>query len=290
MIKSRCLVCGGGDIVFYGGAGRDYPLAKCQNCSLVFASLTPASIEKIYSQKYYVGLGVKGGYYNYFEESVVNKLTFKHRLNKILSSFKSKKISLLDIGCGLGDFLEVARTLLVSRYIGTEISPFALSNCRKKGLEIYPVSSSFSEKFDVVTVQDVVEHFADPLGELKKTYKLLKRGGLLFLTTPNIESISAKVFESHWYHYKSPEHLFYFSPKTIKLLLEKAGFENVVVKPTLSWVSIRYLVERLTFYFPKFDGLINRLSDNAICKIAFPIYTGEIEVWARKKDSSIMKS
>lgn len=292
MSGDKCPLCGLKRVVRYEGAGESYLLVRCRNCTLVFDIKVPDDTKRVYSEKYYIGTGLKGGYHNYFEESVVNKLTFRHRLARIIASVGSKHISLLDVGCGLGDFLEVARSLLVTRCVGIEISDFALLNCGKKGLEVYSTLGGLTEKFDVVTIQDAVEHVRDPVRELRRINRLLKLNGLLFLTTPNINSLSAKVFGRYWYHYKKPEHLFYFDPVTIRILLEKAGFENIEIKPTLSWVSIKYLLGRMTFYFPrnklvyfpKLKGLLEAVSDNVLCKIAFPIYTGEIEVWATKKE------
>ncbi|MCL5073275.1 MAG: class I SAM-dependent methyltransferase, partial [Actinobacteria bacterium] len=261
----------------------DYQLAKCSNCKLLFdqKSYSINSYLSIYNKNYFTDTHIKGGYYNYYEDSVVNKLTFKHRLKNIKSFIKQKKPSLLDIGCACGDFLKVSQEFNLGNVIGVDVSNYAINECLKKGLNVKRVKSSknISQlykkiKFDIVTLQDVIEHYQNPATELKQIAKLIKPQGLLFITTPNATSLSQRLLRGYWYHYKKGEHIYYFNTNNIVKFLAKVGFKVIKVQNTPSWVSIRYLVNRLTYYIP-FLKLISKskLTNNSFFKIPFPIYT-----------------
>lgn len=281
----KCSVCGNQSFSDYKRGG--YPLKVCNSCTYVFDMQPFLNLKKLYSESYYKNQNIKGGYFNYFEESIVNKLTFKYRLKKIEQFIPTKRGRLLDVGCALGDFLEVAKQLRWEDSCGIDVSDYALEQARAKGLKVYKIGTGSPKlkksSFDVITLQDVVEHYIDPRAEMELVYKLLKPGGLLFLTTPNVSSLTAKFLERNWYHYKRNEHLSYFSPKTIRLFLEKIGFREIIVRPTPSWVSVRYLLQRIHYYFPKISiQSIDRLTSMAIFQIAFPMYVGEMEIWAKK--------
>lgn len=287
----NCLVCKGKKFIPYLKAGKNYQLQMCTNCNLVFDPNPLAFNEKLYSKYYYESTEVKGGYFNYFEESIINKLTFKDRLVRIDKKIGNKNAKLLDLGTALGDFLEVARSLLWKNIFGTDISDFAVKICREKGLNVYKDGEGGNSKeilqnnsFKVITLHDVIEHFADPESELKKIRELLQPKGLLFITTPDINSLSVNILGKYWYHYKKGEHLYYFNKNNIKILLERLNFEDIIVKPTVSWVTIKYLINRLSYYLPKkWTHIINFFKSSALFQIAFPIYTGEMEIWAYKK-------
>lgn len=285
---NRCLICNNSSLAIYKKAGQDYLMKQCLKCKIVFDLNASCRANKLYSESYFTSKITKGGYFNYIEESAVNKLTFNHRL-KTIEERLGRKGQLLDIGCALGDFLEVSRDKLWRNSYGTEISDYAIKQCHKKGLKVYKLNLQKKQRIfpknslDVVTMQDVVEHLKNPKQELREVYNLLKPGGLLFITTPNLNSLSQKLMGRYWYHYKKGEHLIYFNSDNIALLLKKSGFKNIQVKPTLSWVTIQYIIHRLSYYFPRLSSeILEKLSNNLLFKISFPINTGEIEVWARK--------
>jgi 2-polyprenyl-3-methyl-5-hydroxy-6-metoxy-1,4-benzoquinol methylase len=80
-----------------------------------------------------------------------------------------------------------------------------------------------SDRFDVVTMWDVLEHVADPQGMLETAWALLRPGGALFVHTPNIDALERRVFGG-WYHSFKPEHLVYFGPQGLVEVAHAAGF------------------------------------------------------------------
>lgn len=291
MLINNCIICHQSKFKKHSSSGKKYVLKECCSCGLVFDASPPEKISNIYSKNYFMSQKIKGGYFNYFYESVINKLTFKYRLDKLSKLKQPSKSKLLDIGCALGDFLEVAKILQWKKALGVDVSQFAIDICKEKGLDVYKLNTPANllkklgaDSFDVITMQDVLEHLTQPSVYLSYIHTLLKSGGILFLTTPDIDSISRKLMRKHWYHYKQKEHIYYFNKKSIKKLLLSAGFIDVNIKPSLSWVTLQYIINRMKYYSKNIfsNPLINFLSNLPLCKIAFPIYTGEIEITAIK--------
>jgi SAM-dependent methyltransferase len=139
----------------------------------------------------------------------------------------------MEIGCGEGFFLEQAKKRNWEVY-GTELSPNAIEICSKKQLNVKSSIEDFrfekSEMFDVVLSIEVIEHLPFPLKEAASYQQLLRKGGALYMTTPNFNSISRRVLGEKWSIILYPEHLIYYTPLTITRLLEKFGFKKVSIR------------------------------------------------------------
>ena len=90
--------------------------------------------------------------------------------------------------------------------------------------------------FDVITMYHVLEHLYDPREALSKAYQLLRSEGLLVVAVPNFDSLQARLFRQRWYHLDAPRHLYHFTPRTLKMLLHKAGFKVLETR----WFSIEH--------------------------------------------------
>jgi 2-polyprenyl-3-methyl-5-hydroxy-6-metoxy-1,4-benzoquinol methylase len=87
--------------------------------------------------------------------------------------------------------------------------------------------------FDVVTMWQALEHVHRPLTALRSTYELLVPGGKLVLAVPNFDSFSCGWFGEHWFGLDLPRHLTHFTPKTLREMLQVAGFR---VESIRGWV------------------------------------------------------
>jgi len=117
-------------------------------------------------------------------------------------------------------------------------------------------------KFDVVTMFDVVEHVEDPIAFLATARRMLAPGGVVVFETQNVASWFAKLLGKllgvRWQHYKFQEHLYHFDPRTVRVLLGKAGLELVEWSPRRGGkhVSLRFLVERAGRVHPLLSKLL----------------------------------
>lgn len=267
-------------------AMKGYRLARCLDCGMVWDMFPPENLELVYSKNYFVNENPKGGYANYFEGMNINKRTFYERIKRINNKV-AKKDKMLDVGSALGDSLTEAKKLGWKNVYGVELSQYAASESRNRGLNIKTgdlKSAKFpSNYFDVITLQDVIEHVQKPTVEMAEIYRVLKPGGFVFLVTPDMSGIWAKLLGSLWYHYKPGEHIMYFSQKSLARVLVGAGFKNIETRKTYHVMSLEYIFNRLRYYAPGFFEFLIRLTkNNSISKMSFRIYSGEIEGWGQK--------
>lgn len=267
-------------------AMNGYSLAKCLSCQMVWDPFPPENLESVYNESYFVNDNPKGGYANYFEGMNINKRTFYERVKRISDKVKSKD-KMLDVGSALGDSLVEARKLGWKNLYGVELSKYAASKAKKRGLNIKSgtlISAKYpSNFFDAVTLQDVVEHMTDPIKDSKEIRRVLKPDGFVFMVTPDVGGLWQKSLGSLWYHYKPGEHIMYFSQKTLQDLLKKSGFRNIKTRRTYHVMSVEYIFSRLKYYAPYvFDVLLAVTKNNFIGKISFRVYSGEIEGWGQK--------
>jgi len=136
--------------------------------------------------------------------------------------------SLLDIGCGDGTLLEIARSTGIES-VGTEISESLVELVRTHlgeqailsvNLEDLPESS-----FDVVTMINVIEHVDNPAEFLKTTARLLKIDGILLVHTINIGGLPARLSGARWYQIEPFSHFYYFTEQTLQQLMQRSGLE-----------------------------------------------------------------
>lgn len=134
--------------------------------------------------------------------------------------------SLLDIGCGNGQFLAQMKELGWNVF-GIEPDSKAARIAREHfGLEIFQGTLEKAKfpanSFDVITMDNVIEHVPDPINLLTECRRILKSGGKLVVITPNIHSLGRRLFSKEWLHFDPPRHLFLFSPKSMSICIDRA--------------------------------------------------------------------
>jgi SAM-dependent methyltransferase len=154
----------------------------------------------------------------------------------------------LDVGCGTGTFLDVARRAGWEVY-GLELSAYAAEQARRRGLNVTGASADDMRlevsAYDCVTLWDTLEHVRDPVGVLRTAGRALRRGGVLALSTGDITSLCARLMGARWHLFNLPEHLFFFSPPALTRLLARAGCQRVQITHEVNWLPVAYLLERL---------------------------------------------
>ena len=139
------------------------------------------------------------------------------------------KGSLLDIGCGSGDFLaKFQEQSIIKKGVEFNKSLVELAGQKIGRQNVYFTKiESFrtSEKFEVVTLWHTLEHLTKPDIILNKLNSVLRKNGKLVIEVPNGQSFARKVFGKNWQLLMPEQHLYFFSEKSLKKLLRKNGFK-----------------------------------------------------------------
>ncbi len=248
-MMNSCIVCKSSKVTpLYETRDRmfNFPgkffLKKCNACSLTFLDPQPSEpkIKKYYPSKAYYAYNKsnKKGFFEILREYLIKNYYSPTFLSKIITLLvknvpampsNPKRGKILDLGCGTGDTLVLLKKLGWDTY-GIDMDKNAISTGKKRGLNnlklgTYKSLDEYPDNFfDAIRLYHVIEHLDDPSLSLSLIRKKLRKGGELIMGTPNMESLVSKVFKSYWYNLDSPRHLFIFSPRTLKKLVEKNGF------------------------------------------------------------------
>jgi 2-polyprenyl-3-methyl-5-hydroxy-6-metoxy-1,4-benzoquinol methylase len=199
---------------------NEYPIVACPGCSLLFVNKIVTMDEL--AAHYATVIDPS------YEEDNVECLNYYHdRLRKLIEAHHPKAGRILDIGCSGGWFLDAMPGWECH---GNEISESNAALARERhgdrifagSFDEYPMRDEY---FDVITLQDVFDHMRDPIETLRKCRAMLKPHGLLVIKVHNISCLYAKLSGKRFYAVVPPSHLFYYNKRTLKLALEKTGFQ-----------------------------------------------------------------
>jgi len=203
-------------------------ISECQGCHLRWVEITPSRdhVMDTYGDNYFNGGGA--GYSNYFNEAGI--ITAHGRqYGKILNKFM-RPGKLLDVGAAAGFILQG-----LNEYgwdgIGLEPNASMADHGNKKmgvNIKVGALEHFTSdEKFDLVTMIQVVPHFYELKRALQAAADLTKTSGYWLIETWNKDSLIARLMGKNWHEYSPPSVLHFFSPKTLRLLVSQFGFEEV---------------------------------------------------------------
>lgn len=162
--------------------------------------------------------------YNWVRSHSMRK---KEKMIKALAGQKT----LLDVGCGVGTFLEYCRTKNWE-VTGTEPSAQARSIAAQNGAEIKENLSQIQKaSFSIITMWHVLEHVPNLTETINQLDELLAKDGRLVVAVPNFESWDAKHYREFWAAYDVPRHLWHFSKKGIEKIFGHFDFEIEQIHP-----------------------------------------------------------
>lgn len=202
----------------------------------------------------------------------------KDRL-KTLKAYMKPKSSLLDVGCGKGQFINLAKRKgydVVAMDKSKTISKFIKRNFN---IPTYTELKSIRRKFDTITSFDVIEHTVQPSLFVQEINGKLLKGGILMITTPNARGISGRILRNKWWVFGPESHFNLFTIESLKILLKENGF-----------IILRIKSDTLTQWLPTHDKLWKKIVNKVVYILLEP-FTGivyaqglgdNIEIIARK--------
>lgn len=254
MMESQCPVCK--SEVTYLFEKNTYRILKCLNCGLGFINPLPTikEIEALYNTRNYYYKSLQRGYTDYSALEEVLKKMYKNFIRDIQQwyNFDMRDKYILDVGCAYGFFLDVARDSGAFEIWGTDITRESERVVSHKGytflrgaFELLQLPENY---FDLVFMGDVFEHFLDPFAVVKKLSAIVKPNGIVILTTVDFDSLFSKLAGKKWRLLVPPEHIYYWTKKSISLLFSKYNFEGVC-KDYMLYITKTYLIERFKLQF-----------------------------------------
>jgi SAM-dependent methyltransferase len=181
---------------------------------------------------------------------------------------------LMDLGCGLGYFLDGVVKDKTFDTLGVDISQEAIDYVKNRfGYDVLDegkLDTIEPHSFDAITQWHVLEHVHLLNERMQQLKKILKPNGTLFIAVPNSNSWDAKHYKEFWDGYDVPRHLYHFNQKSFGLLMEKHGFKVLETKPMLfdaPYISMRSEVHKgnsLSFLRGAVSGAVS--TANAIVK------------------------
>ncbi|GAA4891559.1 class I SAM-dependent methyltransferase [Flaviramulus aquimarinus] len=180
---------------------------------------------------------------NLFEKvyHIVRTISLKKKLS-LINAFASNDKNLLDIGCGTGDFLQIAQK---NNWTVSGIEPneqarrIANRKTNNSIFEIEQLLKFKSNSFDIITLWHVLEHLPNLEDHMAVFKKLLKPKGTLIIAVPNYKSYDAKHYKQFWAAYDVPRHLWHFNKMSISKLMDKQSLEVIKVMPM--WFDAFYV-------------------------------------------------
>jgi 2-polyprenyl-3-methyl-5-hydroxy-6-metoxy-1,4-benzoquinol methylase len=218
-----CPLCGSTSLLPLEAYRENY-LVRCGRCHFVFCRRKPSAEEL---QDHYLG---------YPRASSISPITLK-RYEELLDTLEKYRSTnkLIDVGCGDGYFLEAARKRNWDVY-GTEFTEEAVGICERKGIQMSlgPLNPAHYEKesFDVITSFEVIEHINQPQREVGAFFSILRKGGIVYVTTPNFNSISRNIIGKNWSIIEYPEHLSYYTRPTLRRVFVENQFQLLAMTTT----------------------------------------------------------
>jgi methionine biosynthesis protein MetW len=254
----RCPICGAEGntpkLLLYDdryGYPGEFDLFECKNCSHKF-------LNGEFSEEQIIDL-----YTNYYPRSSVDLENYRpYREVKGFSAWLDggesaayrwvpENVRVLDIGCGFGESLGYFESRGCEAF-GVEADENVLRVANKFGFKvhvgIFDGKRYKKDFFDYVTLQQVIEHMANPVAILQQISTVLKPGGKVIISTPNAFGWGAAFFGKRWINWHVPYHLNYFSTASIRLAAEKAGLSLIESKTITNSAWLKFQWAHLLLY------------------------------------------
>ncbi len=227
---TRCLICDGADTACELNVrdyitGQIFALQRCPACGFMFTWPQPGNLDGFYPRSYRA-----------YGPAILALFRVVHR-RRVRSWTRARGAvgRALEIGCGHGWMLAalreagwqtvgLERTVESGRHARTTLG----LDVRIGELDVFGAG----EQFDLIIMNQVLEHLADPMPRLRACAKLLKPGGWLIIGVPNLDSWQFHFVRQHWVHLDVPRHLGHFTRAALRAALKRAGLRMTEIRTT----------------------------------------------------------
>ncbi len=215
-----------------------YSILDCNHCGHRFADVEiPADhTDKIYSDGYFTGGGA--GYPDYLREGRIVRDHGRWYAKKLAGYMQPGQM--LDVGAAAGFILQ---GFVDNGWQGRGIEPnAAMAQYARESLGMQVQVGALelfatSERCDLVSMIQVVAHFANIRAALGVAAEVTKPLGFWLIETWNKNSIAARAFGKNWHEYSPPSVLHWFSPKTLSALATQYGFREIARGRPSKWIN-----------------------------------------------------
>jgi len=202
---------------------------------------------------------------------------------KLIQSFHTSELNLLDIGCGTGDFIKAAENVkwhvsgIEPNDLARKLAQDKIQTPTQVVADLHEISDT-KNQFDVISLWHVLEHVSN-LDEYIKTIKsVLKQNGVLLIAVPNFKSYDALQYKEFWAAYDVPRHLWHFSQKSINSIFKKHQMEVIKTLPMkfdsyyVSLLSEKYKTGKSNFFTAFKNGFISNWNAKKTAEYSSLIY------------------
>jgi 2-polyprenyl-3-methyl-5-hydroxy-6-metoxy-1,4-benzoquinol methylase len=235
----KCPLCKSGNILNHqlvkdhAVSKKEFTLCRCGDCELLFTNPRPTEEEigPYYDFKEYYSHEDQVRSFTQWLYQKIRKSSIQRKVGLIESLVKNG--SLLDYGCGTGEFLQEAKK---QHWSVRGIEPSEKARAQALGKLPTEVLTTLNElpeddTYDVITLFHVLEHIHSLRKTIKKLVNYLKSNSYVVIAVPNPESADAIHYGSDWAGYDVPRHLYHFSQKSMATFQDQFGLELVRIEP-----------------------------------------------------------
>ncbi len=247
--------------------GRCVETVKCGNCGLVQPKYILDSRDLI---KLYANVDDE----SYLATSDIRGTSNYRQVIKLIDKFSNNRRNLLEIGAGSGGLLDILKHEF-NDIQGVEPSKkFCQFAKEQYGLVLDNIgyeNISENRKYDVILALDVIEHVVSVRHFMYKVSQLLTDDGIVIVSTPNKNSLTARLLGKKWWHIRPP-HLYYLDKKSFNALMDATGFK-IITKAFFYWTfPIGYPIECL-------QKLLFKKSYISLDKLTFRVKLNTFDSW-----------
>ncbi len=239
---AKCLACGTGDVshwatardVEYHAVPDAFDYVRCSPCGALSIVDPPvARLGEIYPENYYS--------FSESGQSLIERIKQvfdKRAFGRLFAKVEGARLSALDVGGGAGWLLTLAKSIepRLTQTMVVDLDAAAEARARAAGHDFFlgPIETFETEqKFNVIFMLNLIEHVADPVAVLAKMRTLLAPGGVIFVKTPNHDSLDARLFRQRsWGGLHCPRHWVIFTPESFARAARTAGLRTLSLELT----------------------------------------------------------